>query len=91
MHILYTSTLCMSSHRHASCSQILPILEKLEDHFRIQEEDSQLMATIKDKFWGDLSKCYQMQKKQTLHNLYSYKAGCYFPNDKIYPYCEVIL
>ncbi|KAI7802832.1 putative zinc finger BED domain-containing protein 1-like, partial [Triplophysa rosa] len=75
--ILYTSTLCVSSDRHATCGQILPIFEKLEDHFSIREEDSHFVATIKEKVWSDLSKCYQVPIKTTHHhNNNSFIAGC---------------
>lgn len=67
MCILYTSTLCMSSDRHATCGQIWPILEKLKDRFRIREGDSQFVVAIKEKVLCDLSKCYRAPKKNT-HN-----------------------
>lgn len=77
MRILYTSTLCVSSDRHATCGQILPILEKLENHFSIREEDSHFVATIKEKVWSDLSKRYQVPIKTTHHNNNnSFIAGC---------------
>ncbi|KAF3853915.1 hypothetical protein F7725_014603, partial [Dissostichus mawsoni] len=59
MRMLYTSTLCVSSDKSSTCGQIIPILQKLKTHLTIKEEDSTFVATVKEKFWGDLSKRYQ--------------------------------
>ncbi|KAK1881391.1 Zinc finger BED domain containing protein 1 [Dissostichus eleginoides] len=59
MRMLYTSTLCVSSDKSSACGQIIPILQKLKTHLTIKEEDSTFVATVKEKFWGDLSKRYQ--------------------------------
>lgn len=58
MRILYTSTLCVSSERAPACGQILPILQKLEGHFKVQDADSAFTAAIKKRVWDDLSKRY---------------------------------
>ncbi|KAJ8349379.1 hypothetical protein SKAU_G00245090 [Synaphobranchus kaupii] len=47
MKVLYTSTLCVSSEKSPTCGQILPILEKLKDHFTVQEGDWQFVSGIK--------------------------------------------
>ncbi|XP_039875980.1 zinc finger BED domain-containing protein 4-like [Simochromis diagramma] len=39
MQILYTSTMCVSSDKSPTCSQIIPILAKLEAHFRRCDEE----------------------------------------------------
>ncbi|KAM7398953.1 hypothetical protein PAMP_018254 [Pampus punctatissimus] len=56
---LYTSSLCVSADKSPTCSQIFPILSKLEAHFKTQDEDSLFTATLKEKVWGDLSTCYK--------------------------------
>ncbi|XP_060903078.1 uncharacterized protein LOC132980771 [Labrus mixtus] len=56
---LYTSTLCVSADKNPSCSQIFPILKKLEAHFEPGDEDSLFTATLKEKVWADLSACYR--------------------------------
>lgn len=65
MRIMYTSTLAVSSDKQATCSQILPIHTKLENHFKIAAEDSPFVATIKGKVWGDLSSRYQVHSVHT--------------------------
>lgn len=60
MKVLYTSTLCVSSEKSPTCGQILPILEKLKDHFTAQEGDSLFVSGIKQKVWTDLSGGYQV-------------------------------
>lgn len=57
---LYTSSLCVSADKSPTCSQIFPILKKLEAHFQTQDEDSELAATLKEKVWADLSTCYKV-------------------------------
>ena len=37
---LYRSSLCVSADKSPTCSQIFPILKKLEAHFETQDEDS---------------------------------------------------
>ncbi|XP_039520167.1 E3 SUMO-protein ligase ZBED1-like [Pimephales promelas] len=59
MKILYTSTLCVSCEKNATCGQILPILQKLEDHFTVKDEDTMFVASIKEKVWENLSQRYQ--------------------------------
>ncbi|KAM6918056.1 uncharacterized protein PEZ65_013707 [Lycodopsis pacificus] len=59
MKLLYTSTLCVSSERSPTCGQILPILTKLEVHFKLAEEDTPFTSAVKEKVWGDLKKQYQ--------------------------------
>lgn len=71
MQILYTSTLCVSSEKNPTCGQILPILGKLEDHFKVKDEDTIFAATVKEKVWGDISKRYQVCIIQGLHKLYT--------------------
>lgn len=44
MRVLYTSALCASSERAPACCQILPILQKLESHFKVQDADSTFTA-----------------------------------------------
>ncbi|XP_073693674.1 E3 SUMO-protein ligase ZBED1-like [Garra rufa] len=59
MRILYTSTLCVSSEKSPTCGQILPILQKLEKHFTVVEEDTVFLSSIKQAVWENLSKRYQ--------------------------------
>ena len=59
MKVLYTSRLCVSSEKSPTCGQILPILDKLKDHFTVQEEDSLFVSGIKQKVWADISGRYQ--------------------------------
>jgi len=59
MKILYTSTLCVSCEKNATCGKILPILQKLEDHFTVKDEDTMFVASIKEKVWEYLSQRYQ--------------------------------
>ncbi|XP_029575894.1 zinc finger BED domain-containing protein 4 isoform X3 [Salmo trutta] len=51
MRILYTSSLCVSCDKNATCGQIKPILQKLEVHFTVKHEDTMFVATIKEKVW----------------------------------------
>ncbi len=60
MRIVYTSTLCVSSEKSPTCSQILPILQKLEKHFTVVEEDAVFVSSIKQAVWENLSKRYQV-------------------------------
>ena len=60
MKVMYTSTLCVSSEKNPpTCGQILPILEKMKDHFTVQEEDSLFVCRIKQKVWTDPPGRYQ--------------------------------
>ncbi|XP_070826810.1 uncharacterized protein [Chaetodon trifascialis] len=56
---LYTSALCVCADKSPTCSQIFPILKKLEAHFESQDEDPPFTATLKGKVWADLSTCYR--------------------------------
>ncbi|XP_028443439.1 zinc finger BED domain-containing protein 4-like [Perca flavescens] len=56
MNLLYNSTHCVSIERSPTCGQILPILTKLEAHFRVSEEDTMFTSALKKKVWGDLEK-----------------------------------
>ncbi|XP_078102004.1 uncharacterized protein LOC144515229 isoform X2 [Sander vitreus] len=56
---LYASSLCVSADESPTCSQIFPILIKLEAHFETQDEDSLFTATLKEKVWRELSTCYK--------------------------------
>ncbi len=49
MKILYTSTLCVSGEKNATCVQIIPILQKLEEHFAVKHEDTSFV-TASHKF-----------------------------------------
>ncbi len=62
MRIVYTSTLCVSSEKSPTCCQILPILQKLEKHFTVVEEDAVFVSSIKQAVWENLSKRYQVNK-----------------------------
>ncbi|XP_063748274.1 E3 SUMO-protein ligase ZBED1-like isoform X3 [Eleginops maclovinus] len=55
----YTSTLTVSSDKSATCGEILPILQKLEQQYTVQEGDSAFTRSIKENIWKDLSKRYQ--------------------------------
>ncbi|XP_049437635.1 uncharacterized protein LOC125891993 isoform X2 [Epinephelus fuscoguttatus] len=55
----YTSTLAVSSDKSPTCGEILPILQKLEQHYTVQEGDSAFTRSIKENIWNDLSKRYQ--------------------------------
>ncbi|KAI2644046.1 E3 SUMO-protein ligase ZBED1 [Labeo rohita] len=57
--VLYTSTLCVSCEKNATCGQIIPILQKLEEHFTMKDEDTMFVASIKEKVWENLSQRYQ--------------------------------
>lgn len=69
MMILYTSSLCVSSKKSPTCGQILPILEKLKDHFTVQEGDSLFVSGIKQKELTDLSGHYQVDNIQFLEEV----------------------
>ncbi|XP_044058674.1 uncharacterized protein LOC122879066 [Siniperca chuatsi] len=56
---LHTSLLCVSADKSPTCSQIFPILKKLEAHLETQDDDSLFTAMLKEKVWGDLSTCYK--------------------------------
>ncbi|XP_033473548.1 uncharacterized protein LOC117251394 isoform X2 [Epinephelus lanceolatus] len=64
MQVLYTSTLCVSSEKSPTCSQIIPILTKLEAHFRQCDEDTGFTSSIKQKVWGNLQNRYQDENLQ---------------------------
>nr|XP_054594715.1 zinc finger BED domain-containing protein 4-like [Nothobranchius furzeri]XP_054594718.1 zinc finger BED domain-containing protein 4-like [Nothobranchius furzeri] len=51
MQVLYTSTMCVSSEKSPTCSQIIPILMKLEAHFRQSDEDTVFTSSMKEKVW----------------------------------------
>ncbi|KAM4625223.1 E3 SUMO-protein ligase ZBED1-like [Polymixia lowei] len=55
----YTSTLAVSSDKGPTCGEILPILQKLQQHYTVQEDDSSFTRSIKESIWNDLSKRYQ--------------------------------
>ncbi|KAG9263897.1 zinc finger BED domain-containing protein 4 [Astyanax mexicanus] len=55
----YTSTLAVSSDKSPTCGEILPILQKLEQQYTVQEGDSAFTRSIKENIWNDLSKRYQ--------------------------------
>ncbi|XP_030196906.1 zinc finger BED domain-containing protein 1-like isoform X1 [Gadus morhua] len=59
MKIMYQSTVCISSGNNATLGQIIPIIKKLQDHFRVTADDSFFSNAIKEKVWDDLSKRYQ--------------------------------
>lgn len=58
---LYTSALCVSAEKSPTCSQIFPILKKLEAHFEGQHEDTPFANTLKETIWGDLSPHYKVR------------------------------
>lgn len=64
MRVMYTSTVSVSSEKSATSGQILPILQKLEDHFTVKEEDTMFVSNLKEKVWGNLSGRYQDQHVQ---------------------------
>lgn len=57
----YISTLAVSSDKNPTCGEILPILQKLQQHYTVQEDDSVFTGSIKENIWKDLSTCYQVQ------------------------------
>ncbi len=59
MRVLYTSTLCVSCEKNATCGQIIPILQKLEEHFTMKDEDTMFVGSIREKVWENLSQRYQ--------------------------------
>lgn len=59
MKVLYTSTLCVSEESTATSGQIMPILQKLEEHFTESEENTMFVSSIKQQVWGNLSGRYQ--------------------------------
>ncbi|CAJ1064953.1 zinc finger BED domain-containing protein 1-like [Xyrichtys novacula] len=59
MKSLYMSTLCVSADKSPSCSQIFPILKKLETHFKPRGEDSPFTTTLKETVWDELSTSYK--------------------------------
>ena len=61
MRMHYTSTLAVSSEKNPTCGQILPILQKLREHYTVQADDSTFVRSIKENIWNDLSKRYQVQ------------------------------
>ncbi|XP_056156128.1 probable RNA-binding protein 46 [Lampris incognitus] len=42
-----------------TCSQVLPILQKLEKHFTVEEKDTVFVSSLKQAVWQNLSKRYQ--------------------------------
>lgn len=86
MNIMYTSTLCVSSEKSPTCGQILPILAKLEAHFKVTDEDSLFVSAVKEKVWGDLEKRYQVLSIPTTICIYFQGIGkphhCHY-----YMYC----
>jgi len=68
MSILYTSTLVVSSDRYATCSQILPILLKIEKRFKISDNDSAFSKTLKTTVWSDIEKRYKVSKGYCIKN-----------------------
>lgn len=58
---LYTSSLCVSAEKSPTCSQIFPILKKLEAHFENLQEDSLFTNTLKRTVWADLSTHYKVR------------------------------
>ncbi|KAF7203537.1 zinc finger BED domain-containing protein 1-like, partial [Nothobranchius furzeri] len=64
MQVLYTSTMCVSSEKLPTCSQIIPILMKLEAHFRQSDEDTVFTSSMKGKVWGSLQNRYQDENLQ---------------------------
>ncbi|XP_054593798.1 zinc finger BED domain-containing protein 4 [Nothobranchius furzeri] len=64
MQVLYTSTMCVSSEKSPTCSQIIPILMKLEAHFRQSDEDTVFTSSMKEKVWGSLQNRYQDENLQ---------------------------
>lgn len=58
---LYTSSLCVSAEKSPTCSQIFPILKKLEAHFEAQHEDTPFTNTLKGTIWDDLSTHYNVR------------------------------
>ncbi|KAF7198732.1 uncharacterized protein [Nothobranchius furzeri] len=51
--------MCVPSEKSPTCSQIIPILMKLETHFRQSDEDTVFTSSIKGKVWGSLQNRYQ--------------------------------
>ncbi|CAM4335323.1 unnamed protein product [Leuciscus chuanchicus] len=56
----YFTLLCISAEKSPMLGQILPILDKLQHHFTVNDEDSSFTNTIKNTIWNDLSKRYQI-------------------------------
>ena len=61
MRMHYTSTLAVSSEKNPTCGQILPILQKLREHYTVKADDSTFVRSIKENISNDLSKRYQVQ------------------------------
>ncbi|XP_047664948.1 uncharacterized protein LOC113656671 [Tachysurus fulvidraco] len=40
-----------SCEKNAACGQILPILQKLEEHFTLKDEDTMFVASMRSKKW----------------------------------------
>ncbi|KAL7400344.1 hypothetical protein ABVT39_010547 [Epinephelus coioides] len=59
----YTSTLAVSSDKSPTCGEILPILQKLQKHYTVQEDDYAFTRSIKENIWNDLSKRYQLPEQ----------------------------
>ncbi|RVE66573.1 hypothetical protein OJAV_G00108960 [Oryzias javanicus] len=60
----YYSTLAVSSDKSPTCGEILPILQKLQQHYTTQEDDSPFIRSIKENIWKDLSKRYQLPQQE---------------------------
>lgn len=58
---LYTSSLCVSAEKSPTCSQIFPILKKLEAHYEAQHEDTLFTNTLKGTIWSALSTQYKVR------------------------------
>ncbi|CAL8326384.1 unnamed protein product [Merluccius merluccius] len=49
MRVFYHYTLCVSSDKNATAGQILPILEKLKEKLKVEEDYSYFKRAIKEK------------------------------------------
>lgn len=61
MRVLYKSTLAVSSEKSSTAGQILPILAKLKDKFKVEDDDSAFKRAIKQTIWADLSPRYTVR------------------------------
>ncbi|XP_073804139.1 uncharacterized protein [Danio rerio] len=52
-------TMEKDNEKSPTCGQIFPILAKLEEHFKVAEEETMFISTLKVKVWEDLEKRYQ--------------------------------
>ena len=60
MKIMYHLTVCISSKNYATQGQIIPIMKKLQYHFRVTANNSSFSKAIKEKVCSDLPKRYQV-------------------------------